>query len=1188
METKEILTKFLNLYFQHYPTKTPPKQSQATTPSSYRTEISGSYASLDCPSPPGPPILSDKSRDPQVSWIILLLYLQLKLSLINKQARLAIYLKTLYIDLSLKEPILPTWVQPVAPGALCPARLEPELRLSSSSHGLNECISVDQILTAIHVSQSNSIPGDSLSITFSFLQQQTKEGSFLEAPRRILIECPAWLSKSSLALRILHSWAREPPWPQRGQPVALALFVPLSEIKGTLHNYISRELLTKGPPNPFTSGFGSFNSAWNSLEALKGKLLFVLDGYDVSLSRGNLKNRKAKNPLDDVIDLLEGKLFPESRVILIGVASQCMDLLPFMQRHIKYEGLTWGRSASLLGGGQWGAPTRLLDIVQNSLYLRNSIRTPLACLAIAAVYETNGGQLPTEEIDVIDAIINCVAPNIPQSHIAELGRLTLFCLKTKRSMFSTPEIRMYCSSPDSPVIGCFEKCPLFGKTAKRKGEFHYTPICQGIFEFLAANYLVSLSNRPGLLAAEITGLSIADEVEADILKVLKFAMTLLGSRAHILLSKLTTLWLSPQTVFSLALAGGETENNLNALSDMLGISKVPPISPLETNPIWVSITSSINELQGWGLALKSPVCALKNLELMYQVEKTIQLESRNAMDIFLDALSRNESVTTLRISSLIENDVRENDINHLANCISKALLKPRLENFELILTLLEEDPPAMKLQSVVSALCKSIPRQTKLVSVVLDLGLCTSQLVQICAALEKCPHINRLSLPHLRCERGAISALAALLKNRPLSSLALPACWGARDDPPSSSGVSMGSGSASSSGNSGLIKQGSLTGAPSPRAYPPGLFSSLPRGVPPTSTLGRSQTLPRQLLEGPPDKRSQDSVISRTWYPTPACDGGPHNSGTLHDLLFAAREPYSRLHGLDLSKAQLSLEDSMCLGETVRVSSTLHSIKLEGASRLSEILPTVLGAGESPSLQMLSLGSPRLILEDTAITMSARALGSCITLRLLSLDGWSFKFENLTTLAQVRGFLALTSIRELGLSNCRVYLPMFNSVVQLTPESYDCRSIVVLKLSGTQVNHSRPIILFNVKLIHFTTISTDYPCGSDTVERPAVVALLGRLPKPQRIGFVSSSAFWSGKFHFRSTAHSRWQEHNNILPADKPEVRVNIWTCKRRIFQRTRKVIKGKKKLSNQHFLSSRVSHTRCCIIRIFNSIMFN
>lgn len=859
------------------------------------------------------------------------------------------------------------------------------------------------------------------------------------------------MARSSLALRILHSWAREPPWPQRGQPVALAFFVPLSELKGTLQNYISKELLSKGPSNPFT-GFGAFNSTWNSLESLKGKLLFVLDGYDVSLSRGNPKNRKNKNSLDDIIDLLEGKLFPESRVILIGVASQCMDLLPLMQRHVKYEGLTWGRSASLLGGGQWGAPTRLLDIIQNTPHLRNAVRTPLGCLAIASVYETNNGQLPTDEIDVIDAIINCIAPNIPHTHIAELGRLTLFCLKTKRTMFTTSEIRMYCSTPESSIIGCFDKCPLYGKTAKRKGEFYYTPICQGIFEYLAANYLVSLANRPGLLAAEIAGLSLVDEVETDILKVLKFAMTLLGNRAHILLSKLSTLWLSPQTVFSLALAGGETEDNLNALSDMLGISKAPPISPLETNPIWVSITSSTNELQGWGLALKSPVCGLKNLELMYQVEKAIQIESRNAMDIFLDALSRNESVTTLRISSLIENDVRENDINHLATCISKALLKPRLENFELILTLLEEDPPAMKLQSVVSALCKSIPRQTKLVSVLLDLGLCTSQLVQICAALEKCPHINRLSLPHLRCERGAISALATLLKNRPLSSLALPACWGARDDPPSSSGVSMGSGSGSSSGNSGLIKQGSLTGAPSPRAYPPGLFSSLPRGVPPTSTLGRSQTLPRQLIEGPPDKRSQDSVISRTWYPTPACDGGPHNSGTLHDLLLTIRESFSRLHGLDLSKAQLSLEDSMCLGETVRVSSTLHSIKLEGASRLSEILPTVLGAGESPSLQMLSLGSPRLILEDTAITMSARSLGSCITLRLLSLDGWSFKFENIQSLAQVRGFLSLTSVRELGLANCRMYLPMFSQNIQMSNDAYECRSVVVLKLSGTQVS----------------------------------------------------------------------------------------------------------------------------------------
>lgn len=671
-----------------------------------------------------------------------------------------------------------------------------------------------------------------------------------------------------------------------------------------------------------------------------------------------------------------------------------IDILPLVQRHVKYEGLTWGRSASLLGGGQWGAPSRLLDAVQACIHLRNIARTPLGCLALASIYDANNGDMPTEEIDVIESVMSCVAPDASPAHIAELGRLALFSLKTKRSAVTTTEIKMYCSNPDSSILGCLEKAQLFGKTAKKKNDFIYTPICAGIVEYLAANYIASLANRPGLLAAEITGLSLNDEVEPEILKVLTFAMSLLGPRAHILLSKLTPLWLSPQTVFSLALGGGDSTANLNALCDLLGISKTPSISPLETNPIWVQIRSTPNELQGWAMALKSPNCALKNLELSYQTEKQTTLDSRNSLDVFLDALAFNESVSTLRITSLIENDAKEADISVIANCVSKALVKPRLENFELILTLLEEDPPVLKLQSVVTALCRSLPRQSKLSSMLLDLGLCTSQLVQICAVLEKCPHVTRLSLPHLRCERGAVGALATLLTARPLASLALPSCWGAREDPPSSSGVSMGSGSGSSTGTSGIIKQSSLTGAPSPRSYPPGLFSSLPRGalVPP-NTMGRSATLPRQPLDCPPDKRSSDSVVSKTWYPTPACDGGPHSSGTLHDLLLAAREPYSRLHGLDLSKAQLSLEDSMCLGETVRVSTQLHSIKLEGSSRLSEVLPAVLGASESVSLQMMSLASPRLSLEDGATSMSARALANCMSLRLLSLDGWSFRVD---------------------------------------------------------------------------------------------------------------------------------------------------------------------------------------------------
>lgn len=83
----------------------------------------------------------------------------------------------------------------------------------------------------------------------------------------------------------------------------------------------------------------------------------------------------------------------------------------------------------------------------------------------------------------------------------------------------------------------------------------------------------------------------------------------------------------------------------------------------------------------------------------------------------------------------------------------------------------------------------------------------------------------------------------------------------------------------------------------------------------------------------------------------------------------------------------------MCLGESIRVSATLHSLRMEGASRLSEILPAIIGAGDSKSLQLMCLSSPRLSLEDSAIEMIVRSLTNCQSLRLLIIDGWSFRIE---------------------------------------------------------------------------------------------------------------------------------------------------------------------------------------------------
>lgn len=955
------------------------------------------------------------------------------------------------MEFALKESNIPAWAPPISPGALCPARIELELRLHGPSHhGCNDLLTVDQLLTSF----------------------QPREGSFLEAPRRVLIDCPPWVPRTSLAFRILYAWAKEQPWPTRGTPCALAIYIPLHEIKGTISNYVSKELLPKGSQNPFSGGFGGFNAAWNSMENLKAKLLFVLDGYDtthrlqtqatLNTTSDNLiepSKRKGKYLPPDIKDLLEGRLFPSARVIVISSIANCSELLPLMQRHVTLDGgLTWGRSASLLGGGQWGAPHRLLDIVQNCKHLRHTVRTPLGCLAVASIYESLGGSVPTEEIEIVEAIVNCVCSSsraMDMSHLPELGRLALFTLKTRRSAVTAAEIKMYCSAPDSPLMNCLEKTPLFGRTMRRKGPALYTMMCPGISEYLAAVYLTSLArNRPGLLSAEIAGLIIADTDGFDpgLLKILQFSLKLLGNSGHVLISKLGPLWLGPNTIFSLALAGNDNDANLSALSDLLGVARSAPISPLETQPAWIQIRSSMNELRGWSRVLRSRNCVLRHLEVHYQCEKNLGQESRNVFDQFLEAVVINESVTALRISSLIECDAKETEISYIANCVARALQKPKLESFELILTLLEEDPPALKLQSVITALCRSIPKQTRLTSINLDLSLCTSQLVQICSMLQTCNHITRISFPHLRCDRGAVSALADILRQKSISSLALPSCWGARDDPPSSSsGVSMRSGSASgSSTGTGIMKQSSLNYAPSPRSYT-SLFSSLPRGIyAPSSSMSRSATLPRPPpLDGQPDKRSTDSMISKAWYPVPACDG-PH-TGALHELLLAARESGSRLHGLDFSKAQLGLEDSMCLGETVRVSSTLHSLKLEGTTRLSEVLPVIIGASESQSLQMLSIGSPRLILEDSAVAIVSRSLTDCLNLRLLGIDGWTLRLDNFETLDAVRSLLSYSSVRELCMSNCRLHVPMLK--YEPTPRiTYESKSVVVLRCASAQVS----------------------------------------------------------------------------------------------------------------------------------------
>jgi hypothetical protein len=65
--------------------------------------------------------------------------------------------------------------------------------------------------------------------------------------------------------------------------------------------------------------------------------------------------------------------------------------------------------------------------------------------------------------------------------------------------------------------------------------------------------------------------------------------------------------------------------------------------------------------------------------------------------------------------------------------------------------------------------------------------------VQLCVALEHTDQVTVLHLPHLGCGRDGLRAIARLIRARPLVALNLSGSWGMRrEDPPSSSGVSVG------------------------------------------------------------------------------------------------------------------------------------------------------------------------------------------------------------------------------------------------------------------------------------------------------------------------------------------------------------------------------------------------------------
>ncbi|XP_017757408.1 PREDICTED: uncharacterized protein LOC108548798 [Eufriesea mexicana] len=941
-------------------------------------------------------------------------------------ARLLRFLKSFYKELGTRDPPhLPAWASPLPLGTLCPAHFQPHLQLlhkGEQEHRL-ENIKPDQIFAPVRLS----------------------DGTVSEAPRRVAIEGGPGSGRTTLCLRLLYQWAIQ------GDGPALAFIVPLRELRGSpVLNYLARELF------PRTAAIGdAVAQVWRTLHLMEDGVLFILDGYDECVG--------GRASLGDAVDLLEGRLFPDARILVTCSPSNSSVLSPLVQRRIHLAGLEWPHVERLCV-----AYFIHNDIAEKACEFLEALNVqpqtvkqlgqhPLGWIMLCCLYQ-DSGSLPTETSALVQAAVKCIVkrsldPPIPyneeipghcRKRLEDFGKVSLAALREGRCCYTEAELRARGGGIEVTRLGFLTKGLTFGQ--RRKPDL-YAPIHMAVAEFLAAYYLTSVAQYANILRRELEGLPSG---------IISHLAGLLGPKTHLILNQLCPLEVPPRAVFSLLKAAGASDGNISAVCRLVGAGPGFGPAPNERPPAPLVHTSPL-ELEGWARILESPACTLEALEVVFQVERG---SDPRYLDDFFEALAGNESVKLVRITSLLGQEFPADEAQKLAGHLKNVeklgneAFVPRLED--------EASIGCSRLECVVNALCRGLSHaSSSLARLVLDMNLSGEQVSRVCDALRGCVQVQALHLPHLGCGCEGLASVAELLKERPLLALNLAGSWGAKNEDPSSSGISMGSGSGS--GSSGCASS-TLGPAPATGNGP------LPQNERDRDSNGSS-------------KRNSDSVLCHRLpllHPLPTCDVSSHQGTGFHEIFNAIREPNCKLRSLNVSKCLLGGLDAGCLGETIRRARNLDALRAAGASRPADVMPLVLALTEAPCLQLLDLASPRLALDDHPSRLLCHALARNTTLKLLSLEGWTFRIEESDSLAVFSELLRYTSVRELSLCNARLHLAVHEGPLARLGRRDDagaellraapppaCPAIVFLRLAGFQVTVNDRLALRGPLLLPF-------------------------------------------------------------------------------------------------------------------------
>ncbi|KAG7170986.1 NLR family CARD domain-containing protein 4-like 3, partial [Homarus americanus] len=687
------------------------------------------------------------------------------------------------------------------------------------------------------------------------------------------------------------------------------------------------------------------------------------------------------------------------------------------------------------------------------------------------------------------------AINKPGSGSEDFGKMALEALKTNVSYFTGQDLKTKCQHGGDLVIdlGILLRMQSMSKLTKKD---HYTPVHKSFLEFLGAFYLSGLIHDTSLLQAEIDNIAEKLDITHPVLShnsglmVLKYLVGLLGRNAHIIFNIVSQMAVPQRILFLLLKESGMYQMNV------LEVCK--HVSGREH----VVIQTNSGELEDWGRLLYSPDCMLEGVEVLLDFDGN----SKDKHESFFTSMSFNESVKSVKLTCVVGGDFGETEVTRLVSYVRAVLTKRRLESFEIQVTSLEE-ATAEILSPVVEMICDTLPDLAQALNkLVVALELDGKQVMQLCQVLQMAPQVRVLHLPHLACGLEGLKAVAQLVENNPLVSLNLAGSL--------SSGTPV---DERSTGTGASTPSPTREDAPAPLSFwsftdaqgnTRSVFNSLPRSF--------YQSLPRRgrLHSLSAEKRNSDTtLLQKTSFPPPACSPLVHSNG-FHEIFSAFRNPSSRVCHLNISKCTMGAEDLVCLGETVRFTKCLSSLRMEGLSRMAEIIPVLIALQENTSLQLLDLTSPHILLGDAALHVTLNALARNKSLRFLVLNGWTIQVESERSLKELIQFLTVTELQHLDLGSCQVMVTVHDGPLARLSRQDDViaalqegvpplqnSTLAFMNLDNFEVTLNNKVVLRGPQLLfllrHFpklVDVSLTSSLGADVIDDATTHRLFSLLP----------------------------------------------------------------------------------------------